>query len=270
MRLIVHVVFVDFLPRLGWRLLARVSADGFKQHALPVHRDFELVRALEADKAVGVRAQEGDLEGVFAVEGEHVGHAQATKRSKRQALDVLVLRPVLPDEIRLRAGADARLAHGERADALSRRDIAFDEHRRQSEHVGHVVEAEGGIIGRQEPRDVDLHIQQIANRVGVFSPVQAMDERLAGIGMDGRGAIELRLEPGGQALDARLVPADAWRGHRASAQLANDFFPEFTVGCNGRKVLALEHQPGGFQTGAVAGFTGPFDHLTRGDRGGAR
>ena len=64
----------------------------------------------------------------------------------------------------LSVGGAGRIADGHRADLLGGGDVALEQHRRHAQHVGHVVEAEARVVGRQQRRGVDVERQQIADR----------------------------------------------------------------------------------------------------------
>ena len=70
---------------------------------------------------------------------------------------------------------------------------AFDQRRRHAEDVGVVVEPGCRIVRRQHRADIDVEREQIANDVGVLGAIQPVQGRRAGIGLQRRGAIELRL-----------------------------------------------------------------------------
>ena len=159
----------------------------------------------EAAHDVQVGAIELHLEGVLAVERERVTNLDAADGAERQAVEMLILREVLPNAVGVAAGRHARVADRQRADLLGRRQVALLQRRRHAEHVGDIVEAVGRIVGRQQRRDVHVDREHVANRVGVLGAVQAMQHRPAGIGRRGRRPIELALEPADQL-------ARRWRG----------------------------------------------------------
>jgi hypothetical protein len=101
---------------------------------------------------------------------------------------------------------------------------------RHPEEVGDGVEAVGRIIRRQKRRDVaDVERQQIADRVAILRPVQAMEYRAAGTRRGG-GLIETTLEPGEQTdLRSGVGMGNASRRHRARLQLPHNFFPEHRI-----------------------------------------
>ncbi len=107
--------------------------------------------------------------------------SEAAARAERQAFDVLHLGGVPAHVKGLRARANRGAADRERADLAGRRQIAFEQRRRRAEHVGDVVEAVARIVGGQQRRRIDVQRQQIADRVRVLRPVEAMDQRSAGI-----------------------------------------------------------------------------------------
>jgi len=125
----------------------------------------------------------------------------------------------------LRADGRLHVADGERADAIGGREIALEQRRRHAEQIGVVVEAVRGIVGWQQRRNVDVEIEQIANRIRILGAVQppqcGAHPRCRGL------CIELRLEPCGEPFVSIKVgaPLRAERRHRARAQLADDGFP---------------------------------------------
>ncbi len=108
---------------------------------------------------------------------------------------------------------------------------------------------------------LDLDIEQIANRVGVFGAVEAADERPARIRVSGRRAIELGLQPRGQGVISGLVRSrHARRRHRPRAQFADDALPHVTVVGDAREVHPVERQVGGFRAVVVTRDTVLLDH----------
>ena len=114
-----------------------------------------------------------------------------------------------------------RIAHGQAADLGRGIEIALHGGRRDVQQVGDVVEAAGGVVGRQQQRKIHLlgqivQSQKIADRVAIFGAGQAMQiGQLARIGM-GRGrAVELgfqiraELRVGG-IIRPRDCPLAAW------------------------------------------------------------
>ena len=131
-----------------------VSADARQEYALAVDRDLDLVRLLEPADGAHVRVEQLHLDDVLAVERKVVLRHQAAAGAERQPFDVLDLRRVSFDAIDLGAGANRRVANGERADLRRRREVAFEERRRDAEQIGVVVEARGRIVRRQQmPQD---------------------------------------------------------------------------------------------------------------------
>jgi hypothetical protein len=77
---------------------------------------------------------------------------------------------------------------------------------RQLEHAGNVVEPVAHIVARQERRDVEIEIEQVAHRVAVLDAIQTMEGfRAPGIRIRGPTAIELAFEPRREAVVRRLV-----------------------------------------------------------------
>ena len=73
-------------------------------------------------------------------------------------------------------------AHGQAADLARGRQVLLEQRRRDAQHAGDVVEPVALIVGGQQIGDVDFEVEQVANRVAVFGPVQPMDRLDAGIG----------------------------------------------------------------------------------------
>ena len=107
-------------------------------------------------------------------------------RAERQAFDVLVLRKVGARAIDRAGGADRRIAHRQPADIPRSRHVAFEQRRRSFQDVRNVVETVAFVVGRQQGRGIDIERKQIANRVGVFGSIQAMERGVPGIGMRSR------------------------------------------------------------------------------------
>ena len=250
----------------------RGPANGDVVHGLAVDRHFELARVLETADHVQVGAIELGLKVVFAVERKEVAHAQAAHGAERQPLDVLVLRQILRHAIGVAAGAQGGIAHGHGADAGRRREVALLQRGRHAEHVGDVVEAEGGIVGRQQRGHVHVERQQVADGVAVLGPVEAMQHRPARVGPRDGAAIETVLDVGDERLQRLRVGApDALRRHDAGADLPHHLLPDVGVLGQPREVQAVEGQAAGLEARVVAGDAVPIDQgLVRGRRGGRR
>ena len=161
-------------------LLLGLAADRGHEHTRAIDRDLDLMRMFETTNRLEVGAIERQREVVFGVEREVVGDDQTANRSERQTLDVLVLRSILPDAIRIRSWRDRR-TDGQRADAIGGDEIALEQCRRRAEHLRHVVEAERRVVWWQQRRDVDVERQQIANRVRILTAIEASNQRAAWI-----------------------------------------------------------------------------------------
>ena len=150
------------------------------------------MRILEPADIRDGRRQKTNEEGVFGVERERVGDEEAAARAERQTVHVLVLGGVGTHAIGV--GDDRNLggvADRDGADPPRRRQVALHQHRRDAEHVADVVEAVARVVDRQQRRDVDVEVEQVADGVGVFGAVQPAEDRAARIGLGGGGAIEL-------------------------------------------------------------------------------
>ena len=152
---------VDGVGGVGW-LLERggevvVSSDRRRVHPPSVDGDFDVVGMLEAAQVAEVGPIQLDLEGVLAVERKHVADQQPADRTQRQSLEMPVLRKILTDPVGVAGRTFAGIANRQRADFFRGGQIALLQRRRDAQHVGDVVEAVGGVIGRQQRRDVHIH-----------------------------------------------------------------------------------------------------------------
>ncbi len=201
-----------------------------QRDARAVHRDFDLLALALFCPNSGPLGDivEAQPENVIAVGGKIVNDRKPAARAERRAVHVAHLRGHARNAVsggeRLRAGIAHRLA----ADAAGGADVAFHQRRRNGEHVGHIVEAVAHVVGRQERRNVHREIQQIADGVGVFGAIQAVQRGPAGVRTDCRRAIDTRFERGGERFHRRRArPRHSGRRHQAGAELANHFFGEF-------------------------------------------
>ena len=193
----------------------------------------EVLGCAEAADVVGVGALKPQPDGVLAVHREAVAHRDAPARSEREVLaQSVVLIQQEGNAVGLDARHRRRQPHREPRDLARRREVALQQGRRDRQHRRHVVEAVlVGVVGGQEGRDVDLDLEQVAHRVAVLGPVQAV-ERLGAAhpGVEGGGPVEPRLEIRHQGLRVAAVgPGAAGRRHRADPQLADDVLPDRRV-----------------------------------------
>ena len=251
------------------------SAEACDQDTFAVEHQLHLMPFVHASGGIQVRAVQPYLEVVFTIDGKCVPRGHAAKRAQREALEVLVLRQVLADRVRVAANADAGIADRDRADLPRGGEIRLQQRRRTAKRVGHVVESIRGIIRRKEQRDVDVESQQIPDRVRVLGPVEPVQHGPSGIRMRVRGGIELFLEPvDGVVIRRAIGTTGAERWHRAHSQLPHDFLPRFSVVGYVRQVEALDRQPARPEALTVTGNAvvaqRRFRARRRRGRGGAR
>ncbi len=159
----------------------------------------------------------------------------------------------LRDAPGLAGGRLIRVANRERGDFEGGREIVLLERWRDAEHIGHVVEAEGRIVGGQERLSIDIEREQIADGVGVFGPIEAVETGPAGIRGPGGGLIELRFEIRRRFVIGRQRRPGRARGrHGSGTQLLDDFFPELRVSGGVREIFGVERQATGFKPLVVA------------------
>ena len=196
-----------------------------------------------ADVVVEV-AMQVDLEPVLPVEREVVLRGEAAPRPERQ---VLARADVLHLELGHRVGLAARRHRGvadrELADPPRRRQVALHQRRRDRQHLGVVVEALGvRIVGRQQGLDVHVEPQQVAHRVPVLEPVEAMHghrppDRRTGVGR----AVQRRLHPGDPGAARGVVgPPRGGRRHHPAPHLPHRHLQEIGVGADLRQVEPLQ------------------------------
>ena len=127
-------------------------------------------------------------------------------------------------------GADRRIADRETADLGRGRDVGLHQRRRDAQHVGDVVEAFARVVARKQRRGIDRQIEQIADGVGVFRAIEAMQHRRARVRSRGGGAVERVLHGRSEPIERGAVrPRRAGRRHHAGAHLPHHLFPGLRV-----------------------------------------
>ncbi len=124
-------------------------------------------------------------------------HRRAGARTERQVLaHAIVLRQIDRHLVQLRGESrtDGRIANRQTADTRCGCEISFEQRRRERQRARAVVETVARIVGGKNRLSVDVERKQIANRVGVFRSIQAMNRNAAWIRVEPGGAIQLRLE----------------------------------------------------------------------------
>ena len=229
-------------------------------HPRAVHRDFELVLVLEPAHRPEIGAEEARLDDVFAVERHGRARQHAAHRANRQPLDVPILRRVLAYAEGFAGLADLRIADGHGTHPAGGRDVALEQQRRHAEHVGHVVEAVGGVVRGQQRGRVDVERQQVVNGVAVFGAVQAVHERPPGVGMRDGVGVERRRQRGDQrGAHRRLRCRHPLRRHHAHAHLADHLLPEVGGGAHVGEIGGLERQTRGLRVVVVTGHAVAID-----------
>jgi hypothetical protein len=214
------------------REVVLVAAGVRQEHAFSVDGDLDLVRELETGHVADDISQQEDVEVVLAVLRKIVTDEESATRAQRKSFDVIgllgVRRHAIDPLCERRVGAD-----GETADLSRSRQVLLEQGRGDLQDAGDVVEAVALVVGRQQLCDVDLQIEQIANRVAIFGAIQSMDWFMARIGTANRLLVERRLETRDKAVEGgRVRTRHALRRHHAATDFANDLFPELRLsGC---------------------------------------
>ena len=191
------------------------------------------------------RAHEVDRDRVFRVDRKEVLDPEPAASAIRQAIDVLGLHQEVRHVVRLLLGGHLRIADGEAADRRGRVRVALDQHGRDSERAGDVVEPEARVVAGQKLLRVDVQREQIADGVRVFRAVQPVQRRPAGIRRACGEPIELGLEVRDELLLLLLVrPRFARRRHHARPELAHDLLPLLGRSSDLVDVQAVEVEPG--------------------------
>ena len=174
------------------------------------------------------RLEELDLDHILAVQGKRVAHLETAACPEWQPVAVNVLRHVAANSVGVCTGSDSRVSNRKCTDLPRRGQIVLEEGGRNAEHVGVVVEAAARVVLRQKSRGVDVKRQQVANGVCVLGPIEPMERRSPGIGLDGRCVVEGCFEPVHKSVQGRRIgPWSAHRRHRTYAELAHHSFPQF-------------------------------------------
>ena len=223
---LVHVLCLDFV------VLEAADLRGI--HLRTVNRDDEGVRqivALNSGVAFLHSPDQPPGELVFAVGRKHMTDHGAAACPERQAVDVPFLGEFAADRILDRPGHHVRIAHRLRADALRRGQIPLEQEWRRVQRGRDVVEAEVRAVARQQPGHVDVERQQIANRVAVFSAVQAMHDVAARTAPPHPRAVERSGQPAGKSHIVGFGRVRHALGrHRAHTQFTEHALPRGRVG----------------------------------------
>ena len=108
--------------------------------------------------------------------------------------------------------------------------------------------------GRSAP-DIDLEIQQVADGICVFGPVQTMEDHRPRIDTSGRFAIDFRFQPVPEPLVlGQGRPRHIRRRHHARAELAHNFFPQLRVIAHRGEIQPLKRKIRCFRAIVMAGY----------------
>ena len=224
---------------------------------LAVHQYFQLL-ARDFAERVGVPhvalADGGDLHVVLAVGRELVLHDHPAAGAEGHAFDVIILIGVFRHAVGgLDGGAD--VADRQAADFAGGGNVAFEQRRRNAQRARDVIEAARGIVGGQELARVDVDVQQIPNRVGVFGAVHAMQSGRRNMELGGVVEFVFR-EHDGRFEELRFRPRHARRRHHPGAKLANHLLPVFRILFDVRRIEAIQRDAqGGLDAASLGRLT---------------
>ena len=243
------------LVAVARRVRGRRSSDGEGPDQCAVQTRLQRVRHLEDGQVVAGVAGQANAKRVVGVLREHVAKRPAAAGAERHARHPVVLREIARQTKDLGGGRRRRTSHRHPADLARGGQVALQQRRRDAEHAGDVVEAVAGPVGRQQLRDVDLQVEEIAYGAVVLGPVEPV-ERLGAprVRIVGRGPVELGLQPADETVVGRRIrPRTRQRRHRAGAQLADHGFPDVRRAGDPGHVVGIEREVGGAQPLVVAG-----------------
>jgi hypothetical protein len=152
-------------------LVAAGRFDGGQRNAFPIDEHLYLVRLLQSLDLFVAIAGEAHLNLVFAVLWKSIWNQRAAAGAEGQTLDAFLLCDVRLDPKRISAGCLARGANGEAGNLLRGRDVAVEKCRRKVAHR-HIVEAMARFVVRQQSRGVEVHAQEIPDRVLIFGAIE--------------------------------------------------------------------------------------------------
>ena len=181
---------------------------------------------------------------VLTVGREVVANRNSATRAKRQILaHAIVLHEELMNLVLLRERTGPRFSYRQTSDLARRRHVPFEQHRRHREGVTDVVKPMVHFVDGKQQFAVDVDRKQVADHVGVFGAIEAMDSRPAGIGIRSGGTVERRLQIGDQRVIAGRVRAWSARGrHRARSKLVHHLFPDCSTFAGILDIRLVQHE----------------------------
>ena len=153
---------------------------------------------------------------------------QSLDQRRRNPADLLVLAVQFNFDRLLRQRVEAQCP---RRNLLRRIQILLHQHRRDRQHIPDVVKTKTGIVCRKILIRAKIHLQQIANRVRVFRPVQPPRRHPTRIRLDLRiRLLKLGVNVMEQPVDLRLCwPRKSLRRHLPGFDLADNPLPVVAI-----------------------------------------
>ena len=212
------------------------------------------------------------MELVLTVAREVVLKRRAATRSERQPGQLISLREIGRQHERVLPGRPYRTSHSQPADFLRCREISVEQRRRQTADID-VVKPVARVVGRQQCRGVDIHGKQIADRVLIFSAIEAV-ERLgpAGIRFLRRDTIQRRFQICDERVVGRFIrprTSGSRRRHRTGSQLPHRVLPHGDVLAHVVHVFGVERETTRLQFCVVAARAIPVEDRARRSRRGS-
>ncbi len=239
-----------------------VSAQVGKMNSLAAHGELHLVRELQAAHDVQVGPIQLRLELVFAIQRKIVMHQNPADGPQGQPFHVLVLRKVLANAEGGAGSLGVGISHRQRADARRGGQITLLERWRKTQDIGHIVEAVGRIVGRQQRGGVHVEREKIANCIGVLGAIHAVKQGTPRVRLGLRRAIQPGFDGSNEFVRGVGVRAGhSWGRHRARTQLHDHFFPGLGVGGDFGEVHGIQHEAAGFEALVMTGDAVLVDEL---------
>ena len=147
--------------------------------------------------------------------------------------------------------------HRQTTDLVGSGQVGVQQVRGHLQELRDIVKPERRVITWQHRRRIDVNRQQVADRVLVFDPIQAMEDwRPTWVRLSRRGEVQLRFQPRHKVGVFGVIRSRSPNGrHRTSTELPQDLFPDRRTGAHPGDVQRVQRESRGLQSLVVAGDT---------------
>ena len=146
-----------------------IGFDGKTLNHSPLQQNLHFMGTIQSLHMFIPVSLEQDLYFVLAIQGEGVGQQSAATRTNGETLNMLFLREVRRETKGIPRRTTGRCPHRQSTDLLSRRNIATEQAGRKRAD-SHIVKTVTLFIFREQACRVDVHAEQVADRIAVFCP----------------------------------------------------------------------------------------------------